>query len=163
MARGVDYIEKLPGCESPVEWYGQFSQLVAARDEQAEERGRIDLIIALEMDQACRLVGRQELDAMEDTRLRVQTQFVKRLILVSAIDTYELIPPEADDEATQKMLDQVKRKDIMQLERQAMGFCRKVEISHHHAENRKVEVRGSVLYTTAGAEFMRQLSPFWLA
>jgi hypothetical protein len=32
-ARGVDYKAKLSGCESPVEWYGQFPQLIAAREE----------------------------------------------------------------------------------------------------------------------------------
>jgi hypothetical protein len=86
----------------------------------------------------------------------VQTQFEKRLILVSAIDAHEVIPPKADDEeyedlgaskgpvVTQKMLDQEERKDIIELERQAMGLCRKVEISNK-------------------AEFMQQPSPFWLA
>jgi hypothetical protein len=48
--------------------------------------------------QASRLVGRQDLDAMEDIRLLVQTQFGKRLVLLNAIDAYELIPPKMDDE-----------------------------------------------------------------
>ncbi len=35
---------------------------------------------------------------MEDTRLLEQTQYGKRLILLNAIDAYELIPPEVEDE-----------------------------------------------------------------
>ncbi len=99
--RGVDYVAKLPGCESPVEWYGQFPQLVAARDKHAEERGQIDMMIALDKwgCLSVKLADSWEgLDAMEDTRLLVQTQFGKRLILMSAIDAHEYIPPEADDE-----------------------------------------------------------------
>jgi hypothetical protein len=52
--------------------------------------------------QACRLVGRQDVDAMEGTRLRARTQFGRRLILPNAIDAYELIPPEVEDEDYEK-------------------------------------------------------------
>jgi hypothetical protein len=49
------------------------------------------------------------------------------------------------------MLDHEKRKDIMTLERQAMGLCRKEEISRCRAENRrKAEVWGSTPYKDRG-------------
>jgi hypothetical protein len=51
--------------------------------------------------QACRLVWRQDLDATEDTRLLAQTQFGKKADPAHcrrAIDAYELIPPEVEDE-----------------------------------------------------------------
>jgi hypothetical protein len=51
----------------------------------------------MHVPQASRLAGRQDLDAMEDTRLLVQTQFGKRLIL-STIDANKVIPLEADNE-----------------------------------------------------------------
>jgi hypothetical protein len=81
--------------------------------------------------QTCRLVGRQDWDAMEDTRLLAQTQFSKRLVMLNAIDAHELIPPEMGDEeyeepgakggplATQKMPDQEEKNDVLQLEQQA--------------------------------------------
>jgi hypothetical protein len=103
-ARGVDYIARLPGCENPVRWYDQFPQLAAALDEQEEERSHIDLMIALDnwrwmpVCQACLLVGRQDQDEMEDTRLLAQTQFRKRLVMLNATDANELIPPEMADE-----------------------------------------------------------------
>jgi hypothetical protein len=62
-ARGVDYIARLPGCESPMGWYSRFPQLAAERDEQPEDSGHIDMMIALDnlkwmpVRQACRLVG----------------------------------------------------------------------------------------------------------
>ena len=104
-------------------------------------------MIALDNCQACRLAGRQDLDEMEGAKLLMQTQFGKRLILVSTIDEHELIPPEVDDEeyeepgarggpvATQKILDQEERRCIAQLERQEMGLCTEVEISSRRAEN----------------------------
>ncbi len=64
---------------------------------------------------------------MEDTRLLAQTQFGRRLVLLSVIYAYELIPPKGDDEeheehearggpmATQEILDQEERKDALQL------------------------------------------------
>jgi hypothetical protein len=49
------------------------------------------------------------------------------------------------------MIDQEDRKNIMKLERQAMGLCRKVEIYRCRAENRrKAEVRGSTPYKGRG-------------
>jgi hypothetical protein len=67
-----------------------------------------DLMIAqdnwrwMHVCQACRLIGRQDLDAIEDTRLLAHTQYGKRLILPNAIDAYELIPPEVEDEDCEK-------------------------------------------------------------
>jgi hypothetical protein len=81
--------------------------------------------------QACQLVGRQDRDTMEDTRLLAQTQFRRRLVLLNAIDAHVLIPPKEDDEeheeleasggpmATQEMLDQEERKDALQLDTRA--------------------------------------------
>jgi hypothetical protein len=86
---------------------------------------------------------------MEDARILVQTQFGKRLILLSAVDAYDLIPPEGKDEepeepgarkgpmATQEAMDRQKRKDAMQLECRALEFCREVEMSSRRAENRR--------------------------
>ncbi len=48
--------------------------------------------------QACWLLGRQDWDAMENTRLLAQTQFGNRLILLNAMDAYELILHEVEDE-----------------------------------------------------------------
>jgi hypothetical protein len=63
-----------------------------------------DLMIALDnwrwmpFGQACWLLGRQDWDAMENTRLLAQTQFGNRLILLNAMDAYELILHEVEDE-----------------------------------------------------------------
>jgi hypothetical protein len=79
-ARGVDYIARLPGCESPVGCYSQFPQLAAARDEQAEERGHINMLTALDnwnwmpVRQTWRLVERKDRGKMEDTQILVQKQ-----------------------------------------------------------------------------------------
>jgi hypothetical protein len=87
-----------------VRWYDHFPQLAAAHDGRAEKRGHIDLMIArdnwrwMPVHQACRLVGRQDQGDMEDTRLLAQTQFRKRLVMLSATDAYELIPPELADQ-----------------------------------------------------------------
>jgi len=51
----------------------------------------------MHVPQASRLAGRQDLDTMEDTRLLVQTQYGKSLIL-STIDANKVIPLEADNE-----------------------------------------------------------------
>jgi hypothetical protein len=163
-----------------VGWYDQFSQLVAARDEQAEERGHIGLMIALDnwrwmpVRQACRLVGRQRRDAMEDAKLMAQMQFGKRLVLLNTINSPEVIPPEMGNEVheepgarggplrTQEMLDQEGKKDVLQLERQVSGFCRNGEISRHQAENRrKADVWGSSLQEQRQSACSDQVHPGW--
>ncbi len=50
----------------------------------------------MHVPQASRLAGRQDLDTMEDTRLLVQTQYGKSLILTT-IDANKVIPLEADN------------------------------------------------------------------
>ncbi len=98
-------------------------------------------------------MGRQDRDEMEDARFLAQKQFGKRLVLLNAMDAYELIQPEGEDEeyeetgargrpvVTQEMLDQEERKDAKQMERRALEFCKEVEISHHRAEE-QAEGRG---------------------
>jgi hypothetical protein len=158
---GSHYIARLPGCESPVGWYDRFPQLVAARDEQAEERSQIDLMIVLDnwkwmpVRQACRLVGRQDWDAMEHTRLLAQTQFGGR-----GASQRELNLPEGDDEepedrggpmVTQEMLDQEERRDALQLECQMLKFCKEVKNQPLPGrEQAKVEVQASTPYKSRG-------------
>jgi hypothetical protein len=52
-ARGVDYIAVLPGKKYDQEDLKSFPQLVAARDEQVEGRGQIQLMIALDNWRYC--------------------------------------------------------------------------------------------------------------
>jgi hypothetical protein len=47
-ARGVDYIDRLPGTEDPVRWYDRFPGLAAARDTEAEEKASVEMTIALD-------------------------------------------------------------------------------------------------------------------
>ncbi len=85
----------------------QDKKISAILSYDAEQRGQIDLMIALDnwrwmpVCQVCRMVEARP-GHKKDTRLLVQKQFGKRLILVSAIDDHELIPPEADDEESEE-------------------------------------------------------------
>jgi hypothetical protein len=47
-ARGVDYIAWLPGVEDPVQWYDRFPSLATARDNEAEVKAPIEMMIALD-------------------------------------------------------------------------------------------------------------------
>jgi hypothetical protein len=136
-ARGIDYIARLQGCENPVRWHDQFPKLAAACDGQAEKKGHINLMIALDnwswmpVRQACQLMGRQDQDKMEDTRLLAQTQLGKRLVMLRATDACELIMPELADKGyeeprpiggllvTQELPDQEDRRDARRLEQPA--------------------------------------------
>ncbi len=65
-ARGVDYIEQLPGSEDPRRWYDRFPGLVEARDAEAEEKAPIEMMIAkdnwkwMPVRQASRLTERHD-------------------------------------------------------------------------------------------------------
>jgi hypothetical protein len=82
------------------------------------------------------------------------------LILLSAVDAYDFIPPKGKDEepgarkgpiATQEAMDREERKDAMQLERRAFEFCREVEIISRRAEyRRRARVRGTAPYKNTG-------------
>jgi hypothetical protein len=102
-ARGVDYIAVLPGKKYDQEDLKCFPQLAAARDEQVESRGQIHLMIALDnwRYMPVRLVdgpaGSTDRYDLEDMKFLARTQFGKRLVLLDALDAFEVIPPETED------------------------------------------------------------------
>ncbi|MFN9907790.1 MAG: hypothetical protein ACK56F_16955, partial [bacterium] len=85
-----------------------FPQLVAARDEQVESRGQIQLMIALDnwRYMPVRLVdgpaGSTDRYGLEDMKFLARAQFGKRLVLLDALDAYEVIPPETEDGREEK-------------------------------------------------------------
>ncbi len=107
-ARGVDYIAVLPGKKYDREDLKSFPQLVAARDEQVESRGQIQLMIALDnwRYMPLRLVdgpaGSTDRYDLEDMKFLARTQFGKRLVLLDALDASEVIPPETEDGREEK-------------------------------------------------------------
>jgi hypothetical protein len=107
-ARGVDYIAALPGKKYDQEDLESFPQLVAARDEQVESRGQIQLMIALDnwRYMPVRLVdgpaGSTDRYGLEDMKFLARTQFGKRFVLLDALDAFEVIPPETGDGREEK-------------------------------------------------------------
>ncbi len=99
-ARGVDYIAVLPGKKYDQEDLKCFPQLVAARDEQVESCGQIQLMIALDnwRYMPVRLVdgpaGSTDRYDLEDMKFLARMQFGKRLVLLDALDASDVIPPE---------------------------------------------------------------------
>jgi hypothetical protein len=107
-ARGVEYIAALPGKKYDQEDLRSFPQLVAARDEQVESRGQIQLMIALDnwRYMPVRLVdgpaGSTDRYGLEDIKFLARTQFGKRFVLLDALDAFEVIPPETGDGREEK-------------------------------------------------------------
>ncbi len=107
-ARGVDYIAVLPGKKHDQEDLKCFPQLVAARDEQAESRGQIQLMIALDnwrympVRQVIGRAGSSNKYDLDDMKFLARTQFGKRLVLLDALDASEVIPPETGDGLDEK-------------------------------------------------------------
>ncbi|MFN9906088.1 MAG: hypothetical protein ACK56F_08190, partial [bacterium] len=107
-ARGVDYIAVLPGKKYDQEDLKCFPQLLAAQDDQVESRGQIQLMIALDnwRYMPVRLVsgpaGSPDRYDLEDMKFLARTQFGKRLVLLDALDAFEVIPPETGDGREEK-------------------------------------------------------------
>ena len=93
-ARGVEYIAALPGKKYDQEDLRSFPQLVAARDEQVESRGQIQLMIALDnwRYMPVRLVdvpaGSTDRYGLEDMKFLARTQFGRRLVLLDALEQH---------------------------------------------------------------------------
>ncbi len=102
-AHGVDYIAMLPGKKHDREDLECFPQLIAARDEQVESHGQIQLMITLDnwrympVQQFIGPAGSLDQYDFDDMKFLARTQFGKRLILLDVLDASEVIPPETGD------------------------------------------------------------------
>ena len=96
-AHGVEYIGHLPGHEFGGHVLSDYPELAGTRDEQAEEPGDIELMIALDnwqympVRRASRITDPN--GDMETSTSVIQSQFGKRYRVLYSMDAFELIPP----------------------------------------------------------------------
>ena len=155
-AYGVEYIGHLPGHEFSGRALSEYPELAGTRDEQVEEPGDVELMIALDnwqympVRRASRITDPGG-DLATCTSV-VQSQFGKRCMVLYSMDAFELIPPGDESDhgedlvfdrcrgMTQREADAEERRDVRQLEDLVEELYVKVESNSRRAKARKRRV-----------------------